>query len=207
MKLSAGRFDLPGDGERVNVDRDGVVEQSQPGKPLNDSGVRGARPAGQDDDRVIMAVEEEAVIALAVAAASRSLLAHVPGPAHAVQKLALEPFVNLPPQSAHVHVHDIRAGTEIVVPDLLDDRHPSANPSRGPHQPFQQPLLARGEFDGACSPPRHPGHGVERQIAHAQDCRFRLVAPADQRAHTGDQFLQRERLGKVIIGAGIESNA
>jgi hypothetical protein len=59
--------DFLGDGQRINIDRDGVIEQPQIGEPLDDAGIGRARPAGQRDDGVIMAVQEEAEIGLAVA--------------------------------------------------------------------------------------------------------------------------------------------
>ena len=61
--------DFLGDGQRINIDRDGVIEQPQIGEPLDDAGVGGARPAGQCDDGMIMTVQIEAEIALAVALA------------------------------------------------------------------------------------------------------------------------------------------
>ena len=61
--------DFLGDRERINIHRDGVVQQPQIGETLDDSRIRRARPAGQDDERVIVTIEEEAEIGLAVALA------------------------------------------------------------------------------------------------------------------------------------------
>ena len=61
--------DFLGDGQRINIDRDGVVEQPQIGEPLDDAGIGRARPAGERDDGMIMAVHVEPEIALAVALA------------------------------------------------------------------------------------------------------------------------------------------
>ena len=55
--------DFLGDRERINIHRDGVVQEAQIRETLNDSWIRRARPAGQDDERVIVAVEEETEIA------------------------------------------------------------------------------------------------------------------------------------------------
>ena len=60
------------DGQRINIDGDGVIEQAQIGEPLDDAGIGRARPAGQRDDGMIMAVHVKAEIALAVALASAS---------------------------------------------------------------------------------------------------------------------------------------
>ena len=59
--------DFLGDGQRVNVDGDGEVEQPQIGEPLDDARIGRARPAGERDDGVIMAVQIKPEIALAVA--------------------------------------------------------------------------------------------------------------------------------------------
>ena len=60
-------IDFLRDGQRINIDRDGVIEQPQIGEPLDDAGIGRARPAGQRDDGVIMAVQIESKIALAIA--------------------------------------------------------------------------------------------------------------------------------------------
>ena len=57
------------DGQRINVDGDGVIQQPQIGEPLDDAGIGRARPAGERDDGVIMAVQIKPEIALAVALA------------------------------------------------------------------------------------------------------------------------------------------
>ena len=51
--------DFLGDGQRINIDRDGVVEEPQIGEPLDDAGIGRARPAGERDDGMIMAVEDK----------------------------------------------------------------------------------------------------------------------------------------------------
>ena len=64
--------DFLGDGQRINIDRDGVVEQPQIGEALDDARIGRARPAGERDDGMIMAVQVKPEIALAVAFASAS---------------------------------------------------------------------------------------------------------------------------------------
>ena len=61
--------DFLGDGQRINIDRDGVVEQPQIGEQLDDAGIGRARPAGERDDGMIMAVQIKPEITLAVALA------------------------------------------------------------------------------------------------------------------------------------------
>jgi len=61
--------DFLGDGQRINIDRDGVVEQPQIGEQLDDAGIGRAGPAGERDDGMIMAVQIKPEITLAVALA------------------------------------------------------------------------------------------------------------------------------------------
>ena len=61
--------DFLGDGQRINVDGDGVVQQPEIGEALDDAGIGRARPARERDDGVIMAVQIKPEIALAVALA------------------------------------------------------------------------------------------------------------------------------------------
>ena len=59
--------DLAGDRERVNVDGYGVVEEPETGETLDDSRIRRARPAGQHDDGMVMAVEVKTEVRLPAA--------------------------------------------------------------------------------------------------------------------------------------------
>ena len=52
------------------------------------------------------------------------------------------------------------------------------------------------------------GHRVEGQVGERHRRRFGVVVglgAAQQRAHPGQQFFQRERLGQIVVGAGIEA--
>lgn len=110
-------------------------------------------------------------------------------------------FLAQPPD---IHVHQVRAGVEIIVPDLLQNPHPPAEAARGTHQKFEQPVFARGQFDVGVAALRPAGQGVQRQVRHAQHRRFGPPAAPGQRPHPRHQLGQGERLRQVIVGSRIQ---
>src|SRR5258705_2950177 len=58
--------DFFANGQRINVDANRVIQKPQVGEALDDSGIGRARPARKYNQRVVMAVEKEPEIALAV---------------------------------------------------------------------------------------------------------------------------------------------
>src|SRR6266571_3331045 len=61
--------DFFGNRKRVDVDRDGVVQQPKVCQTLDDAGVSRARPAAQADERMIVPIEEKSEVALSVSLA------------------------------------------------------------------------------------------------------------------------------------------
>lgn len=61
--------DFFGDGKRINIHRDGEVQEAEIRETLDYAWIRCARPACEDDERVIVAVEEESKVALSAALA------------------------------------------------------------------------------------------------------------------------------------------
>ena len=49
-----------------------------------------------------------------------------------------------------------------------------------------------------------PGREVQGEVADAQQAALALEAPPQQRAQSGQQLRQGERLDQVVVGAGIE---
>ena len=56
--------DFLADGERIEIHRDGVIEQAQAGEPVDDSWVGHLRPARQCDDGMVTAIHEKTKIRL-----------------------------------------------------------------------------------------------------------------------------------------------
>src|SRR6185369_572012 len=62
------------DGEWINIHRDGEVQEAKIREPLDDSRIRRARPASQNDKRVIVSIEEETEVTLPTALAVPAIL-------------------------------------------------------------------------------------------------------------------------------------
>ena len=58
--------DFLANGQRVDVDRDGVVEEPEIGQPADQTGMGHFRPASEGDDGMIVAVHPETVVVLTV---------------------------------------------------------------------------------------------------------------------------------------------
>ncbi len=84
--------DLFADRDRIDVHRDGVVEQPQIGEPVNDSGERHLRPPRQRDDGVVMPVHPETEILLAVPLAVPAVLLNREQRIERLQRVVVEPF-------------------------------------------------------------------------------------------------------------------
>ena len=103
------------------------------------------------------------------------------------------------------HVDRIGDGIEVVVPDPLQDLAPAHHPVRIAHQVLEQSVLAGGEPDRVTRPAGGPAGGVEFEVGQAKDNVQRLRGPAGQRPEPGQQLLDGERLGEVVVGAGVEA--
>ena len=96
--------------ERINIHGDGVIEQPEIGEALNDAGIGRARPAGQDDDRVIMAVEEEAEIGLAAAFAVPAIFLNGKLRFKPVRRVVIEPVIERRIQKPFVMPEMVKVG-------------------------------------------------------------------------------------------------
>ena len=70
---------------------------------------------------------------------------------------------------------------------------------------FEQSIFARRQMDGLASAADGAGGSVDFQVVAAQDRVFLLVSAANEGADAGDQLGELERLGQVVIRAGIEA--
>ena len=85
--------DLLRNGERINIHRDGVIEQAQIGEALDDAGIGRARPARHHDERVIVPIEKETEIGLAAAFAVPAIFLNRKLGSEAVCRVVVEPVV------------------------------------------------------------------------------------------------------------------
>ena len=110
----------------------------------------------------------------------------------------------LPPEVADVHVHHVALRVEVHVPYLLQERGPPDDLLR-----VEQEILQQLEFLGR-QVERFPVHrdrvpqAVERQGSVAEDLEPLGPAPPVQRPDPGQQLVEPERLGEVVVRARIE---
>jgi hypothetical protein len=75
----------------------------------------------------------------------------------------------------------------------------------GAHQFGEHAELLAVERDGAVAAADLVASDVEVQVAAAQDGGDPGRRPPAERGHAGDEFAERERFGKVVVGAEQES--
>jgi hypothetical protein len=84
--------DFLADGERIEIHRDGVIEQAQAGEPVDDSWVSHLRPARQRDDGMVTAIHEETEIGLSRALAVPAIFLNGKLRIKTVNRVVVEPF-------------------------------------------------------------------------------------------------------------------
>ena len=80
---------------------------------------------------------------------------------------------------------------------------------RGPaHEHLEQRELGAGQLDRPAAAHHLAGRHVQGEVGERQHLvgagAVARMRPAEQRAQPGEQLLQRERLGEVVVGAGVE---
>ena len=117
--------DLASDGERINVDRDGVVQEPEIGQTLDDSRIRRARPAGEDNYGMVMAVEVKAEVRLSAAFGMPAIFMDGQFLGEAVGRVVVEAFCQR------------RVEKPFVMPEMVEVRH-RQNSRAGRAKDFQQ---------------------------------------------------------------------
>ena len=115
-------------------------------------------------------------------------------------------LVDLLAQAVDEHVDDVGARVEAVVPDVRQDHRLRHHAAGVAHQVFEQRELARPQRSMlAAAAHRAPRTQVEREVADRQPRRRRRRrGAADQRLDAGEQLRERERLGQVVVAAGLQ---
>ena len=113
------------------------------------------------------------------------------------------------PQPHDEVIDRARVGVFVQVPDLLENRLARHRPARVAHQVLQQVAFHLGELVGLLAHLQLQCFQVQRAAGERQVLVFVLVLlhplPASQQAaQPRQQDLQLERLGQVVIGAGLE---
>ena len=113
------------------------------------------------------------------------------------------PLVDLLAKVADVDVDDLRAGIEAVAPVVVEDLGAAEHAAGVLHQVAEKRVLLGGQLDGAGAAGDLAGVGVEDEVGDLEPRMVPLqLAPPQQRLDAGNELVEREWLGEVVVGAG-----
>ena len=99
----------------------------------------------------------------------------------------------------------VGVAVEILVVEMLDQLGARHHAAGMVHQIGQQPVFVRGELDRIAVDRDPAGAGVEPHRAAGEFALGVADRAAQQRAHARQHFLEMERLGHIVVGAGVEA--
>ena len=102
-------------------------------------------------------------------------------------------------------IHDIRFRVEGHVPHLFQQGSAADHPLGVEQEELQQPELPRGEVQRPAAPLHHPTEPVHFQVLEAEDSGDGTELTAGEGVHPGEQLLQREGLGQVVVRTSVET--
>ena len=124
--------------------------------------------------------------------------------ADAPDRLDQRRLAQLLAQPADVHLDQIRRVRELEAPDALDDRVARDDPAGVPQQRLEDAELAPGQVDRPPAALDEPRGRDQRQVADPQVPLAVRRVPPEQGAQPGQQLVEGERLGQVVVGAAVE---
>ena len=116
-----------------------------------------------------------------------------------------ERAVDLLSQVADVDIDDVRPALEREVPGAVEQLGAAERHAGPAHEQLEQRELLGGEVELLVAAPRPVRSRIQTEIADLEDGRPLHRRASSQRAQPREQLLEGERLGEVIVGAGIES--
>ena len=115
-------------------------------------------------------------------------------------------IVELAAEPLHVDVDDVGKRVVVLVPDVLGDVGAADDVSGLPGEVFEERVFAAGQRNLGAGPTDALSADVDRQRTDLEALRRERTAVAPrERAQAGEQLAEIERLGQVVVGAGVES--
>src|SRR3954464_1506309 len=106
--------------------------------------------------------------------------------------------LQLLPQVGDEHLDRVRDREGVIPPDLVEQLLAADHEPLVAHQVLEQLELPLREVDLALAAGHLVRVRVEREVADPQRRHAARRAPAQQRAHAGEQFLALERLDEIV---------
>src|SRR6478672_462620 len=123
-------------------------------------------------------------------------------------RVVTDGLAELPPQRRDVHVEGLRRAEPVLVPDLRHDPLPGDGGARVLHEEGEQVELPGPELDLLAGHPQPAGVPVELDVADREGRRRRRHrggrAP-QVRSDSREELGEPERLGDVVVAAGVEA--
>src|SRR3954466_15830411 len=129
----------------------------------------------------------------------------IAGAAHRLELRDAERAVDLVAQVADVDVDDVRAVLVVVVPGVLEQLVAREDLAGVAHERLQELELLGRQVYLAVAPPDPAGGGVELQVADLEHRRALDRAATGEGAQARQQLGERERLGEIVVRAGVET--
>src|SRR5450432_916746 len=113
--------------------------------------------------------------------------------------------VELAAQALDVDVDDVRERVEVFVPHMLRNLFPAHHAALVQDQVFEKGVLLGGEVDILAGARDAMAAGIENEVGDVYYPEAQAGGAAEQGTEAGEKFLEIERLGEVIVSAGIEA--
>jgi hypothetical protein len=129
----------------------------------------------------------------------------VPGTADRLDQPVASALVNLPSKAPDVDLDDVRLRREVRVPEGIDEAVPREDLAGMSREELEERELARGEVDLAGGTPDAEGCRVELKVADLDPGRSLLEPAPTECPDPCAELVHAEWLGKVVVGAAIET--
>src|SRR6266851_4771500 len=111
--------------------------------------------------------------------------------------------LELLPQVPDMNLHNTGVRVGLVPPDAFEELLAGENLARVAHEEEEEVELAGGQFQGVAATPGLPGSRVHDEVGVGQRL-VTAVVTAQHGANSGDQLVEGEWLGHVVIGTQVE---
>lgn len=125
-------------------------------------------------------------------------------PANRLQQRLPRRASELSAQVTYMHIHHVAPGVEVHVPHFLQERRSADDFSGMKHEVLEELELLGSQVEYAIADRDDMPQTIQSHRAAAQHVEPLGAAAPGERADPGQQLVELERLGEVVVGSGIE---